>query len=176
MAIEHTRDDNAVSLRCKLLVGAVYTALGTLAIAAGVWGGSRFTTADQQRVIVYAHNVGGEAQPCDDGLENVADGRPKTEYAPFVSVKIDTDFFALMVDHTGTIHEGSAISGTGFGDVYDQRGRLVRRYAAVEDTNSSWELMEFMPLPRRGPRTSRKKKFITRSRAQIVAEQELGGR
>ena len=62
MAIEHTGDDNAVSLRCKLLVGAVYTALGTLAIAAGVWGGSRFTTADQRKVIVYAHNVGGEAQ------------------------------------------------------------------------------------------------------------------
>lgn len=39
MAIEETRNDYVISLRYKFLVGAAYTALGTLAIAAGVWGG-----------------------------------------------------------------------------------------------------------------------------------------
>jgi len=90
-------------------------------------------------------SVGEEAQPRVAGLENsIADGRPKSEYVPFVSLKVDNDFFAMVVEQTGTIRAGSAISGTGFGEVYDQKGRLVRRYAAIEDTNSSWKLMEFM--------------------------------
>jgi hypothetical protein len=148
MAIEDDRNDSILSLRYKLLVGAAYTALGTLAIAAGVWGGSRFTMAHPQKDTLSPDSVGEEAQPRVAGLENgVADSRPKSEYTPFVSLKIDNDFFAVVVDQTGTIRAGSAISGTGLGDVYDQKGRLVRRYAAVEDANSSWELMEFMRLP-----------------------------
>ena len=161
MAIEHTCDD--YSLRYKLLVGAAYTALGTLAIAAGVWGGSKFTMSHPQRDTLSPHVVGEDAQPRVAGLENsVADGRPKSEYPPFVSLKIDNEFFAVLVDQTGTIHAGSTISGTGFGDVYDQKGRLVRRYAAVEDTNSSWELMEFMRVPSSGPGISRKKNIFTK--------------
>jgi len=147
MAIEDVRNDSILSLRYKLLVGAAYAALGTLAIAAGVWGGSRFTMAHPQKDTLYP-SVRKEAQPRVIGLENtVADSRPKSEYAPFAPLKIDNDFFSVVVDQTGTIHAGNAISGTGFGDVYDQKGRLVRRYAAVEDANSSWELMEFMRLP-----------------------------
>jgi hypothetical protein len=147
MAIVHSRDDDVLSLRHKLLVGAAYTALGTLAIAVGVWGGLRFTSRLQPETL-FPHSVGEEAQSLDSGIEDgVAHDRPKSEYAPFVSVKIDNDFFAVMVDQTGTIRAGGAISGTGFGEVYDQKSRLVRRYAAVEDTNSTWELMEFMRLP-----------------------------
>jgi len=145
MAIVHTRDDNVLSLRHKVLVGAAYSALGTLAIAAGVWGGLRFTSRPPTDTL-FPHRVGEGVQSPDSGVENrVAYDRPKFAYAPFVSVKIDDDFFAVMVDQTGTVQ--AAISGTGFGEVYDQKGRLVRRYAAIEDTNSSWELMEFIRLP-----------------------------
>ena len=145
MAIEHTRDDTVLSLRHKVLVGAVYSALGTLAIAAGVWGGLR-STSHPPTDTLFPHSLGEKVQYPDSGVENeVAYDRPKFEYAPLASMKIDNDFFAVMVDQTGTIQ--AAISGTGFGEVYDQKGRLVRRYAAVEDTNSSWELMEFIRLP-----------------------------
>ena len=37
-------------------------------------------------------------------------------------------------------HAGSAM--------YDQKGRLVRRYAAGQDTKFIWKLMEFMRLPK----------------------------
>jgi len=152
MAIEETRNDYVISLRYKFLVGAAYTALGTLAIAAGVWGGSRFTS-HPQRDTPCLHSVGGEAQPRVARLENsVADGHSIAEYAPFGSVKINNDFFAVLLDQNGVVHAGSAISGTGFGDVYDRKGRLVRRYTAIEDTNSSWQLVEFMRLPSNNPK------------------------
>jgi hypothetical protein len=147
MAIAHGRDDNVLSLRYKLLLGAAYTAFGTLVIAVGVWGGLRFTSRLQTDTL-FPHSVGEEAQSLDSGVEDgVAYDRPKSEYAPLVSVKTDNDVFTVMVDRTGTIRAGVAISGTGFREVYDQKGRLVRRYAAVEDTDSTWELMEFMRLP-----------------------------
>ena len=45
-------------------------------------------------------------------------------------------------------HAGSAISGSCLGAEYDQKGRLVRRYAAGQDTKFIWKLMEFMRLPK----------------------------
>jgi hypothetical protein len=155
MAIEDVRNASILSLRYKLLAGAAYATLGTLAIAAGIWGGSRFTMAHPQRDTLSPIGVGEEVQPRVAGVEkDAADRQLIADYAPFGSMKIDTDFFAVVVEQTGTIHPGSPISGTGFGDVYDQKGRLVRRYAAVEDANSSWELMQFIRLPRSGLKVS----------------------
>jgi hypothetical protein len=181
MAIEDTRGDYILSLRYELLVGNAYTALGTLALAAGLWGGSRFTIGHPQRDTLYPHSVQEGARPRVAGLENrVADRDPKSEYTPFIFVKIDNHFFAVIVAQTGAINAGSSISEPGFGDVYDRKGRLVRRYVAVEDTNSSWEFIEFMRLPRSGPRSLPHEEYFTkpiaRSQAQIVAEQEIGGR
>jgi hypothetical protein len=155
MAIEDTRDDYILSLRYKLLVGAAYTALGTLAIAAGVWAGSSFAMSRPQR---GATDVGEEARPRLARVENsVAGNRPVAEYGLFGFREIGDDFFAIVVEQTGTIDASNAISGSGFGDVYDRKGRLIRRYAAIEDTESSWELIEFMRLPCSGPRINRKK-------------------
>jgi hypothetical protein len=151
MATEDVRNGSVLSLRYKLLAGAAHAVLATLAIALGVWGGSRFTMAHPQSETLSPISVEEEARPRVARVENDAlDSRPIAADVPFGSMKIDTDFFAMVVEQTGTIHPGSPISGTGFGDVYDQKGRLIRRYAAVEDTNSSWELMEFMRLPRSG--------------------------
>jgi hypothetical protein len=152
MAIEDTRDDYILSLRYKLLVGAAYIALGTLAMAAGVWAGSSFTISRPQR------GVGEETRPKLARVENsVAGNRPIAEYGPFGFREIDDDFLAMVVEQTGTLDASSAISGSGFGNVYDRKGRLIRRYAAIEDTESSWELIEFMRLPSSGPRINRKK-------------------
>jgi len=63
----------------------------------------------------------------------------------------------MVVEQTGTLDAGNAISGSGFGDVYDRKGRLIRRYAAIEYTESSWDLIEFMRLPSSGSRINRKK-------------------
>jgi hypothetical protein len=151
MAIEDVRNGSVLSLLYKLLAGAAHAMLATLAIALGIWVGSRFTMAHPQRETLSTISVGEEVRPRVVGVQKDApDRQPIADYAPFGSMKIDTDFFAMVVEQTGTIHPGSPISGTGFGDVYDQKGRLIRRYAAVEDTNSSWELMEFMRLPRSG--------------------------
>jgi hypothetical protein len=94
MAIEDTRDDYILSLRYKLLVGAAYIALGTLAIAAGVWAGSSFTMSRPQR---GATDVGEEARRRLARVENsVAGNRPITEYGPFGFREIDDDFFAMV--------------------------------------------------------------------------------
>jgi len=90
MAIEDTRDDYILSLRYKLLVGAAYIALGTLAMAAGVWAGSSFTISRPQRV---ATDVGEETRPKLARVENsVAGNRPIAEYGPFGFREIDDDF------------------------------------------------------------------------------------
>lgn len=53
---------------------------------------------------------------------------------------------------------GDVISGGGFADVFDQQGRLVRHYTAVERANTSWEIMELMRLPTGNvPRVNREK-------------------
>ena len=72
MAIGDVRNCSILSLRYKLLVGAAYAILGTLAIAAGTWGGSRFTMAHPQRVALPPICVGEEVQPRVAGVEKDA--------------------------------------------------------------------------------------------------------
>jgi hypothetical protein len=145
MALEDTRD--GCNLSAKFMVSALYTALGTLAVAAGIWAGSGVSASHPFRDTSQAWRVGNEMRPRVASVKNVSYGRQPTEYAPLGFRQIDENFFALVVEQTGIIRPGSAISGGGFAEVFDRKGRLVLRYEAVEDANSSWELNEFMRLP-----------------------------
>jgi hypothetical protein len=61
-------------------------------------------------------------------------------------MQIDDNFFAVVVEQTGIIRSGSAISGGGRAEVFG-KGRLVRRFQAVEDANSSWGSMNSCGCP-----------------------------
>lgn len=104
-----------------------------------------------------AWRVGAETRPRVASVKNASDRLLLTEYVPLGSMQIEDNFFAVVVEQTGIIGPGSAISGAGYADVFDRKGRLVRRYEAVEDANSSWELNEFMRLPDSQPGINHKK-------------------
>lgn len=155
MALEDTR--HGCSLSAKFMVSALYTALGTLVVAAGIWAGSRVSVSHQFRDTSSAWRAGNEMRPRVASVKNVSYGRLLTAYLPLGSRQIDEDFFAIVVEQTEIIRPGSAISGGGFAEVFDRKGRLVRRYEAAEDANSSWELNEFIRLPDNQPGINRKR-------------------
>jgi hypothetical protein len=135
-------------LLANLLVGVIYTAMAASAVGVGVWAGSRASLPrpDNDRSLV--RRSGEDARPRVASVSDILAGaRLPADHAPIGFIEIDGKSFTVLVDQTGAVRVTGATSGGGFADVFDHEGHLLRRYAAIEYANSSWELMEYTRLP-----------------------------
>jgi len=71
---------------------------------------------------------------------------PDDGYKPVGKATIDGKPFLVFASQDGAKHDEQAAEGHGFVDVFDSRGRLIRRLAALEHADSHWETFEYIPV------------------------------
>ena len=82
----------------------------------------------------------------DKSLANVlANGAPG--YRPSRVSLVDGHLYVVFASANDGGNDTTAGSSRGFLDVFDSHGNRVRRYAAIEHTDASWELNEYVPVP-----------------------------
>jgi len=133
-------------LCARIFTGMVYVGAAAFAIGAGVWAGSRASLPRPHNEISGQQRLRAVAQRgifSADGI--LARMRLAPGYAPLGSIEVNGDSFPVKKrePYGPTV---SSLRG-GFADVFDQDGRLVRRYVAIEHSDGSWQLMRYLRRP-----------------------------
>jgi hypothetical protein len=129
--------------------------LAWTAIALGVWAGLKASPQPAHNITSVVRRVGVLSS---QSVKDVAGARLPAHYLQIGKVEIDGSSFAILSEQAGPPPTKDAVSGGGFADVFDQHGLLVKHYTATENTNNSWEVMEFVRLPPENPTANRIRK------------------
>ncbi|MBV8452530.1 MAG: hypothetical protein JOZ29_09695 [Deltaproteobacteria bacterium] len=132
----------------KIFTRMVYIVVAAFAAGAGAWAGSQASlphphdnASRGQRVDVVARL----GILCEDHI--LARVRPLAGYAPIGSIELNGDSLAALGEQTSAMRANGAISGGGFADIFDRDGRLVQRYVAIQHSDGSWQLAQYLRRP-----------------------------
>lgn len=146
--VELSRDDFACSRPRKISASFWRrTALALLAIAAielGIWAGLEVSARPTRSTTSVLYWIGEASSRSAKEVE--AEARPQFGCLSGI-VESDGKVFAVFSERLGhqQVETASGVgSDAGSADVFDQNGRLVRHYTAIEHADDSWELRELM--------------------------------
>ena len=129
-----------------LTLGAAYFVAAVTAISLGICAGSiassRVHEGRQHLMTVEASNKARASDPNDPD----ADLSFPLNFVPTGLIKIDGNCFAVLAEQIAGVQKNGAGRG-GSAEIFDRSGRLRRRYIAAEQTDSSWQLTEYVRLP-----------------------------
>jgi len=98
--------------------------------------------------------IGAKVVNLDSALEHATDQIPSDPDAPdgysaLGITKINGNRFAVYAFQNGAKLDDIAGPGRGFADVFDDAGRLMRRFAFRENLNSPPQIIEYVSMPAR---------------------------
>jgi hypothetical protein len=80
-------------------------------------------------------------------VDSVAAAAPTNGYKPIGTATINGRRFVVFASQDAAQHNYDPGDGHGFVDVFDKDGKLIRRLAALEHSDSNWETFEYVPVP-----------------------------
>jgi len=80
-------------------------------------------------------------------VDSVAAAAPANGYKPIGTATINGKRFVVFASQDAAAHNYDPGDGHGFVDVFDKDGKLIRRLAALEHSDSNWETFEYVPVP-----------------------------
>jgi hypothetical protein len=125
---------------------AAIASLSTLLLVSGTVSPCPFSSHATSKP-VHDFNLGRSAPKPEAEMPVTS---PEDGYKPIGKATIDGKPFLVFASQDGSKHDEQAAEGHGLVDVFDSRGRLIRRFAALERADSHWETFEYIPVANSG--------------------------